>query len=391
MFLSPVDLTYKLLILKVCIFLSNLNQEIPSMDESEIRIKALEEENRFLKEKLNRLIHQDNHNAIWLQKIIDSMPNPVFMKNSNREFVLCNVAFADMFGLPADDLYGKKDEDFSPPDEVAIFKQKDEEVLANGIVNWNQETHTMAGKTKTILTSKTRIEDEKGKFYVLGCIADITDNKNQHTLLLKKKNEVEEQKAHIQILLKEIHHRVKNNLQIINSLLNLQIAKIDHPEVETVILNAKNRIYSMAKIHEILCESDSLSSINLKVYLKSLIKNIKQSIDPAKSILFNTKIPNLLASIEVAIPIGLIINEVITNSIKYGMSETGTFEIYIILKKNSRGIYTLAIGDNGEGVNQKEFKPSLGSELIEVFAEQLDADYSIPIKEKGVHYFFKFS
>ena len=372
-------------------FLIKLSLEKEPMNEKERRIRALELENKELKSKLNKLVHQDNHSTVWLQKIIDSVPNPIFMKNSNREFVLCNVAFADMFDLPADQLYGKKDEDFSPPGEVAVFKQKDEEVLANGIVNWNQETHTMKGKTKTILTSKTRIEDENGHFYVLGCIADITDNKNQHTLLLKKKNEIEEQKTHIQTLLKEVHHRVKNNLQIINSLLNLQISKIKHAEVETVILNAKNRIYSMAKIHEILCEGESLSSINLKVYLKSLIKNINDSINPSRSILFNTKIPSLLATVETAIPIGLIINEIVTNSIKYGHAESKDFEVYIVLKRDKKGAYSLAIGDNGESVNQKNFKPSLGSELIEVFAEQLDAKISVPEKNSGVHYFFEFS
>lgn len=359
-------------------------------DEKEI-INDLEHKVLALKAEIKQLKNSNSAESNWSQRIIDSIPNPVFMKNSKREFVLCNIAFADMFGLSAKDLFGKKDEDFSPADEAAIFRQKDEEVLENGIVNWNQENHTMRGVTRTILTSKTRVEDDNGNYYVLGSIADITDNKNQHTILLNKKNEIEEQKKHIQTLLKEVHHRVKNNLQIVNSLLNLQMGKIEEPDVSAIIKNAQNRIFSMAKIHEILCESESLSSINLKVYIDSLTRNIRSSFNSSKATVIKLNVPNLLVGAEIAIPVGLIVNEIVTNSIKYGSVKHGDLEIYINFKKHKNELYSLQIGDNGDEANQSNFTPSLGSELIAVFAEQLEAKYSIPQKENGVHYSFTFN
>ncbi len=359
------------------------------MSEKDLRIKLLEEEVSALRLEISRQNAISKKNDEWSQRIIDSLPNPVFIKNKRGQFISSNKAFEEMMQTTGPDLLGKTDFDFTSLEESLVFRKIDEEVLANGVVNWNEEKHTMGGVTRSLLTSKTRIEDANDNYYILGVITDITDNKNQLTQLVNKKKEVEQQKLDIQTLLKEVHHRVKNNLQIIISLLNLQKSVVEDEAINNIIVNTQNRIYSMAKTHEILCENSSLSAININGYIKSLVNNVYHSVEIDHPVHFEFSIPNIYVSVDTAIPPGLIINEVITNSIKYGKVSDKSLEVYVNFTKKGKRC-TLAIGDNGEDVNQHAFTPSLGAELISIFTEQLGALLEIPKMENGVHYSFNF-
>ena len=190
-------------------------------------------------------------------------------------------------------------------------------------------------------------------------------------------------------LLKEIHHRVKNNLQIISSLLNLQSENVLDEKYLSMIRESKNRIYSMALVHEMLYTSPYLSKIELKEYLKRLCGNVHHSFhSPGSIINFNYDIENgLFFEIDKMIPVGLIINEIVSNSLKYAFPDKKG-NIFIDLKHSATGNY-LFVGDDGIGFPDK-FNPKkdahLGMQLIQMLSDQIGGTLEIIKKDKGIGY-----
>jgi len=246
------------------------------------------------------------------------------------------------------------------------------------------------GSVKWILGTGVPIKDADGKVVrLMGIGQDITDSILQQDKLQLNLKEKE-------TLLKEIHHRVKNNLQIISSLLNLQSSVIDDEKVKGLYNESQNRIRSMATIHEMLYQSNDIAKINIRKYIESLFEQLCQVMLPKGreiSNLFN--VPDFYFSIDTAIPLGLLINEIFTNSFKYGLAEKGKTIIEVDLKKIDGNEYSLFIGDNGVGF--KENLPayenkSLGIMLIHSLASQLDGEaIKIENDKPGAIYQINFS
>lgn len=200
--------------------------------------------------------------------------------------------------------------------------------------------------------------------------------KRKHHLEIKEKNRIIEQSLHHrELLIKEVHHRVKNNLQIISSLLNLQL-HLAKENVEEIVKNSQDRIYAMSIIHEKLYQSENLEAIDFKEYIEKLMVYFQKSYELDKrQISLQTNITPVFLDIDTLIPCGLIINELITNSIKYAFEpeQKGIIQIWTEIKDKE---CTLFIKDNGKGLpnnfNSNQSK-SLGSRLVKGFAQQLKA------------------
>jgi two-component sensor histidine kinase len=176
------------------------------------------------------------------------------------------------------------------------------------------------------------------------------------------------------VLLREIHHRVKNNLQIISSLLNLQTMYIEDENALEVFKESQNRVKSMAIIHEKLYQSSNFAEINVAEYLKKLVENIYSSYGININLIkIEIKAPDIFLDINKAIPCFLVANEVITNSIKHAFPD-GSGEITIDFKKIDEN-YVMSIRDNGIGLpedfNTKKTS-TLGIQLINGLIAQLD-------------------
>lgn len=188
-------------------------------------------------------------------------------------------------------------------------------------------------------------------------------------------------------LLKEIHHRVKNNLQIISSLLKLSADQSDDSSFAVLVEESQNRIISMALIHEMLYLNSDLSKINLVQYTKSLFGKLQSTYNKG-NIKLKLKIPDdFCYEIDKMIPIGLIMNEVLSNSFKYAFKGTSG-EITISIIKNK-----FIISDNGIGISKnfnKIMSSSFGLQLIDLLAEQIDATVKIN-QEKGTTFEFIFN
>ncbi len=198
-------------------------------------------------------------------------------------------------------------------------------------------------------------------------------------------NEQENKKSDEHFLLKEIHHRVKNNLNTIIGLLELQSQQIEDVLIKEMFRESINRIRSMAIIHEYFFRSESQSEIDLAVYIESLVDNLLLNYsDKKRELTVNYRMESILIDFDLAIPVGLIVNEIVTNSIKHGFMERSKGKIDILLAKKESKI-NLTIKDNGVGIPVNldiENVKSLGLQLVKLLAAQLNADYRI-FREDG--------
>jgi len=216
-----------------------------------------------------------------------------------------------------------------------------------------------------------------------------------HNELHKTRNENEARIKEKDTLLKEIHHRVKNNLQTVSSLLSLQSRSIEEPKIKNLIKSSQNRVISMAMVHEMLYMRHDLSKIEYKSYVEELSDYLLRSFKGTENnITLNIIIPDIKLGIDTAIPLGLLINEVITNALKYGIEDNDEGEIHIELLKSNSKDYILFIGDNGKGfpesISHKNTK-SLGLKLIHNLARQLKGSINRDMSKKGTNYIVKFS
>jgi two-component sensor histidine kinase len=229
--------------------------------------------------------------------------------------------------------------------------------------------------------------------YLLGGVLGKNLLKAHHNLY-KTKMEVEERIHEKDTLLKEVHHRVKNNLQTVSSLLSLQSRGIKDEKVKNLIKSSQNRVISMAMVHEMLYMRDDLSKINYKSYVEELSEYLVKSVKGADSnVKVNINIPQIELGIDTAIPLGLLINEALTNALKYGIKGDDQGEIHIELKKMADKDYILNIGDNGVGFSEEvNFKNtrSLGLKLIHNLARQLKGSIIRDFSKKGTNYIVNF-
>jgi two-component sensor histidine kinase len=195
-----------------------------------------------------------------------------------------------------------------------------------------------------------------------------------------------------EVLLREIHHRVKNNMQIISSLLNLQVNYEEEEKVQQVLKDSQGRIKSMAIVHEKLYQSTSLSEINFGSYLKQLIKDIFFSYGiSAEKIIPVLVAEDININLDTAIPLGLIVNELITNSIKHAFKGRDNGTLKITFQEIDDGLI-LKVCDDGVGLGPDvdiDSSKTLGLKLVKNLAMQLDADLEIG-RDKGTSFTFKF-
>lgn len=203
-------------------------------------------------------------------------------------------------------------------------------------------------------------------------------NKELQTEIKERKKAEEKIKTSLkekELLLKEIHHRVKNNLQIISSLLDLQAGNFKNNDIPELFKESQNRIKSMSLIHEQLYQSKDLANINFDDYIRNLIANLSRSYGiSSNNVLFKINVKDATLDINKAIPCGLIISELVTNSLKHGFPDGKKGEIDIDFHLDKNNNYSLIISDTGVGIS-KDFSfqttKSLGLRLVSMLTQQL--------------------
>ncbi|MBA4240877.1 MAG: hypothetical protein C0448_09120 [Sphingobacteriaceae bacterium] len=192
-------------------------------------------------------------------------------------------------------------------------------------------------------------------------------------------------------LIQEVHHRVKNNLQLINAILKMQLNSIPDENKKEYLKEASRRINAMSLVHEMLYNKDTSEYIVLKEYLIELTEKLKELVlDKTKPLIFDLHLgANAKFNTTYSVAIGMITSEIVSNAIKHGFHLTSEPKIAIFLKFSSDNKHIIySIKDNGSGINKDNQKEGLGTRLIDIFARQVEADYKI-INETGLEYEFK--
>ncbi len=206
-------------------------------------------------------------------------------------------------------------------------------------------------------------------------------------LLGEKKQTAELLLEKEKLLMRESHHRIKNNLQLINSILDLQSRNIQDPMIKKTFTESMQRIQAISFAHQRLYGNETVEKLDLSGFVTELIHSIESSlVDGNSGIKINIDIDELSLSTEKAIPIGLIVNELLTNAIKYAFSETGHGLIRVSIKVKNPDL-ELVVEDNGKGMEDNVKGSGFGHQLVKSMTRQLKAKYSISL-ERGVKHIF---
>ncbi|MEX2396799.1 MAG: sensor histidine kinase, partial [Balneolales bacterium] len=227
-------------------------------------------------------------------------------------------------------------------------------------------------------------ESEERKIFV--CIAsDITKR-------LKHERQIEASLREKILLLGEVHHRVKNNLAIIASLLNIQAGNVDNAQINTILKENVNRIKSMAIIHQMLYEQEDYSGIDFELYLKKLMKTIEGNYsNNTHHIRSEIHAANIRLDISHAVPVALIINELLTNAYKHGCQIDNNCLIKVYVTRDD-DLYTLIVSDNGVGLPAEfeiEKSTGMGMTLVRGLTGQLKGDFAVR-QESGTAFIIRF-
>ena len=225
---------------------------------------------------------------------------------------------------------------------------------------------------------------------MIGMLIFYRKYREKSKIIQNQKNVVDKSLIQKEILLKEVHHRVKNNLQLISGLLNLQLQKHKHLDIKDMMNESQNHIHSIALAHEMLYHDDDLSFISMQKYLEELgVRSLYSSV--GENIKYKTEIDPILLPINYATTLGLIFNELIINSLKHAFNQKEDV-ITVHLSKNEKNQYKFIYKDNGVGMDLvmiDKSTNSLGLKLIKMLAEEIDASMQVE-SNNGLTYTFNF-
>ena len=315
-----------------------------------------------------------------LRAVIDSSPDFIFAKDDRHRFLFVNRAFAQRRGSTSEMMLGRLDGDFFPDDlseggrDNVNVREDDLLVLGGQTVRQLLETGSReAGTWRAFDSIKRPLKDEEGRAYgVLVYSRDTTEQYLAHEAQARALAEKE-------TLLREIHHRVKNNLQVISSLLHFQAKKASTPEDRAVFEDGRKRLLAMILVHEKLYQSRELSGIEFGLYARSLSAALVASFEDRGRVRLEFSAADVRLPVDVALPLGLILCELITNVFKYAFpgDRPGVAQVSVV---RSGGQFVLAVDDNGVGM-PPEFDPrqarTFGWHLIMMLIGQLGASLEI--------------
>ena len=323
-------------------------------------------------------LQQIENQSLKLNTIIQNSPIYLWSLNQNYELVLFNNKYENLIEF----LYGEKPVVGKKLSRGKFEKNKDlietlnyhyEKAFNGSNENFKLNYELENGQKITLDVNLFPIVVNNQIKEIAGIATDITAE-------IEKQNQLQTLLYENEVLMKEIHHRIKNNLQVISSMLNLQIQNEENTQIQNVLKDTQNRVYSMAIIHQTLYQNKNYSTINVSATILFLIQNILYSFNRT-DIEIESDIEEIILDVNTAIPIALIINEAITNVVKYAFPENFTMsekKVFIQLKRKDFSV-ELSIKDNGIGIDKKMIQQlsNVGFSIIKALAEQINAQLFI--------------
>jgi len=344
----------------------SINETFDSLEKSEYKLKESEERYR---------------------NIFENTGTSMLILDEDLNVFLVNKEFENVFGFFEKKLEAKMNwiNLIAYPDNDKIWdyhnKILNERKISKIPETYELELKNKRGEIGNFLATFNNIPNTER---ILVSLIDISDRK-------KAENEIKASLKEKEALLREIHHRVKNNMQIISSLISLQSAEVSDEKLVSLYKETENRIHSMALVHENLYQSHDLSHIDLWQYVQNLVEDLIYSYGVSSAIETEIEVPSIEVNLETAIPLGLIINEMVSNSIKHAFPDKKG-KIMVKLEIDSDENLILMVSDDGVGLPKDSDMDSIkkfGLKLIQALIQQLDGKLTFESKN-GTTFCIKF-
>jgi PAS domain S-box-containing protein len=292
----------------------------------------------------------------------------------DNKILYVNESFRSMYGYDEEELLGKTIEFLRSPSVPEGLSREIHAMTRDG--GWSGEilNRRKDGSEFTVEVYASVVRNDQGEpVAMVGVARDVTERKRAEERIRDSLREKE-------VLLKEIHHRVKNNLQVITSLLNLQSAKVSSPETAAALKESQTRIRSMALVHEELYRSRDLASIDFSSYVRKLTSNLFHAYQAAAvEIALHLDVVDVYLPVDTAIPCGLIVNELISNSLKYAFAKRTSGKVTVAFRHDGPA-YRLQVSDDGVGLPAHidlDRTETLGLQLVATLAKQLRGEIAV--------------
>ncbi|MFW6356874.1 MAG: sensor histidine kinase [Spirochaetota bacterium] len=304
-----------------------------------------------------------------LEAILDHSPLAILLIDPDGTVRHWNRAACTMYGWTSEETVGKKIP-LVPPDKQQEFDDFWHQVVERrrAVMNQRVQRQRRDGSRLWIDLSIAPLKSPTGRVTgLISVAADATEQEEARRQLVSSLREKE-------VMLKEIHHRVKNNLQVVSSILYLQEIGLTSPELVDALRTSRQRIKSMSIVHEQLYLSGNLAEIDFPRYVEALAENLLESYNAGDRVSLNTDMDPVCLSIETAVPCGLIVNELLTNSMKHAFPNGRDGTVFIEVKQVDTDQLQLTIRDDGVGMpiaGCDDRRPSLGVTIVDELVKQL--------------------
>ncbi len=319
------------------------------------------------------------HSQKKFEIIAESAVDCIFLKNVQRRYTYVNKAMQDLLGLPAADILGKLPEDLFDQVSAERIKEVDDGAFAGKVINEVRSVEVQ-GSERTFHTIQVPLANEQGDILeICGIVRDVTEQKKFETQLQASLKEKE-------LLLKEVNHRVGNNLQVITSIISLQLQNVSSLQVQSILLDIKAKINSIGLINKQFYGAHNPALIRFGNYLNDLLSALIHTYDRSE-IRVDILCEDVTVPINDAIPLAIMINEMATNSIKHAFPEKQSGVITINCARHADHL-SLVVGDSGVGlpasVDAGKTK-GIGMHIIKEMIIQLGGTMTI-IRHPGTRY-----
>ncbi|TKJ42430.1 hypothetical protein CEE37_01745 [candidate division LCP-89 bacterium B3_LCP] len=327
---------------------------------------------------------------IKYRSVVQTAGDAIIILDEDKTILSWNRGAEQVFGFLEKEVIGKSIVMMLPENQIDEYKSGIEGVETTGESKLLSTGMEMMGVRKNgvefpidLSLSAWKVGD---KAHLTMIVRDISERKKTEADIRSSLKEKD-------VLLEEVHHRVKNNLQVISSLLNLQAKRTDDGLSSEVIRQSQDRIKTIALVHEKLYQSKDFTQINWSDYINTLVRNLRYSYrENPEDITLQLEVQDFSGDIDTAIPCALIVNELVTNSLKHGFAEGEKGIIHVSLRVADQGVISLVVGDNGGGLPEGfdiTKSQSLGLQLVQTLIEQMDGTLKL-YREHGTEFNIEF-
>ena len=327
--------------------------------------------------KLSEYQRQEKENLQLFNFALDNSADAIYWFTFDTRLFYVNEAACKMLGYSKEELLSMKlsdiDSDYNKNTEKFLEQIKQEKFICF------ESKQTRKDGTVLPVSISTNYFRNGSEEFICAFGRDITEQKERQNIITTQNKALKSSLQDKEVLIKEIHHRVKNNLEVISSLLQMQGRRETNEEVKDALSKSQSRIYAIALVHEMLYQNSDLATINMQSHLERITSAMIELYAQNKNISVRLDADDIFLPMDYAVPVALIIHELFLNSIKHAFVHSDTGEIDIFVKNTPDGSIIFGVNDNGIGINHERIKnsSSLGCQLVNTITEfQLNGEIS---------------